>query len=158
MGTKKHFICLFHGKQLRKKKTHLHFRNTRPGQKSRKEKYLKFFNKYVYYKLYGKKSYKNPPKLLFNSELLSIFIQVLIEQERAVINQRRMYEGNIADLEKALYDKTKEAEAAVNSAQNREWRITVKRMLEHDIEANSRLSNKLNKAMELVSTLEVITG
>ena len=78
---------------------------------------------------------------------------VLIEQERAVINQRRMYEGNIADLEKALYDKTKEADAAVNSAENREWRITVKRMLEHDIEANSRLSNKLNKAMELVSTL-----
>ena len=67
-----------------------------------------------------------------------------------------MYEGNIADLEKALYDKTKAAEAAINSAENREWRITVKRMLEHDIEENSRLSNKLNKAMELVSTLEVI--
>ena len=69
-----------------------------------------------------------------------------------------MYEGNIADLEKALYDKTKEAEAAVNSAENWEWRITVKRMLEHDIEANSRLCNKLNKAMELVSTLEVNIG
>ena len=71
---------------------------------------------------------------------------------------RRMYEGNIADLEKALYDKTKEAEAAVNSAENREWRNTVKQMLEHDIEANSRLSNKLNKAIELVSTLEVVCG
>ena len=104
-----------------------------------------------------KRSY-NSANLVFNSRLLSIFIQVLIEQERAVINQRRMYEGNIADLEKALYDKTKEAEAAVNSAENREWRITVKRMLEHDIEANSRLSNKLNKAMELVSTLEVNIG
>ena len=102
-----------------------------------------------------KKSHKKSEKL-FNSKLLLIFIQVLIEQERAVINQRRMYEGNIADLEKALYDKTKEAEAAVNSAENMEWRNTVKRMLQHDIEANSRLSNKLNKAMELVSTLEVI--
>ena len=67
-----------------------------------------------------------------------------------------MYEANIADLEKALYAQTKQAEAAVNSAENREWRHTVKRMLEHDIAANSRLSNKLNKAMELVSTLEVI--
>ena len=67
-----------------------------------------------------------------------------------------MYEANIADLEKALYAKTKEAEAAINSTENREWRHTVKRMLEHDIAANSRLSNKLNKAMELVSTLEVI--
>ena len=113
---------------------------------------MKILKLYIYYEL------RHSAKLVFNSRSLSISIQVLIEQERAVINQRRMYEGNIADLEKALYDKTKEAEAAVNSAENREWRITVKRMLEHDIQANSRLSNKLNKAMELVSTLEVITG
>ena len=73
-----------------------------------------------------------------------------------MINQRRTYEANIAHLEKALYAKTREAEAAVNSTENLEWRNTVKRMLEHDIAANSRLSNKLNKAMELVSTLEVV--
>ena len=67
-----------------------------------------------------------------------------------------MYEADIARLETALYAKTKEAEAAVNSTENLEWRNTVQRMLEHDTSANSRLSNKLNKAMELVSTLRVI--
>ena len=82
-------------------------------------------------------------------------MQVLVEQEKGVIKQRRMYEENIAELEKALYAKTKEAEEAVNSAENVAWRRTVKRLLEHDTAANNRLTNQLETADALICTLQV---
>ena len=78
-------------------------------------------------------------------------MQVLVEQEKGVIKQRRMYEENIAELEKALYAKTKEAEEAVNSAENVAWRRTVKR----DTAANNRLTSQLETADALICTLQV---